>query len=188
MHLLVLVALVTASCLCAAPISAVAAQGGVVVRGTVTVPSFNRDQRPEPDIEVALINAAGERRSVVTKIDGVFEFPQIPPGQYTLRIDLPQYVAYRQEITVGATAPPEVAIKLFSKGMPWQKLYVKAEYLEPVNAYGGHQSEKWMQFGEEVLVIKKHGGGKDGVQVSGPKDLDILRERPDFQAFVDMVR
>ncbi len=70
---------------------------------------------------------------------------------------------------------PEVAIKLFSKGMPWQKLYLKAEYLEPVNAYGGHQSEKWMQFGEEVLVIKKHGGEKGGVQVSGPKDLDVLR-------------
>ena len=115
MHLLVSVALVTASCLCAAPISAVAAQGGVVVRGTVTIPSFNRDQRPEPDIEVALVNAAGERRSVVTNIDGVFEFPQIPPGQYTLRIDLPQYVAYRQEITVGATAPPDVAIKLAFK-------------------------------------------------------------------------
>ena len=115
MHLLVSVALVTASCLCAAPISAVAAQGGVVVRGTVTVPSFNRDQRPEPDIEVALVTAAGERRSVVTNIDGVFEFPQIPPGQYTLRIDLPQYVAFRQEITVGATAPPDVAIKLAFK-------------------------------------------------------------------------
>jgi hypothetical protein len=70
---------------------------------------------------------------------------------------------------------PEVAIKLFSKGMPWQKLYLKAEYLEPVNAYGGHQSEKWLQFGEEVLVIKKHGNDKGGVQVSGPKDLDVLR-------------
>lgn len=70
---------------------------------------------------------------------------------------------------------PEVAIKLFSKGMPWQKAYVKAEYLEPVNAYGGHQSEHWLQFGEEVLVIKKHGGAKGGVQVSGPRDVDILR-------------
>ncbi|HVJ20472.1 MAG TPA: hypothetical protein VM686_33895 [Polyangiaceae bacterium] len=69
---------------------------------------------------------------------------------------------------------PEVAIKLFSKGMPWEKAYVKAEYLEPVNAYGGHQSEHWLKFGEEVLVIKKH-GGTGGVQVSGPKDLDILR-------------
>ena len=107
MHLLVSVALVTASCLSAAPTSAVAAQGGVVVRGTVTVPSFNRDQRPEPDIEVALVNAAGERRSVVTNIDGVFEFPQIPPGQYTLRIELPQFAAFRQEVTVGATAPPD---------------------------------------------------------------------------------
>ena len=115
MHLLVSVALVTASCLCAAPISAVAAQGGVVVRGTVTIPSFNRDQRPEPDIEVSLVNAEGERRSVVTNIDGVFEFPQIPPGQYTLRIDLPQYVAFRQEVTVGATAPPDIAIKLAFK-------------------------------------------------------------------------
>ena len=34
---------------------------------------------------------------------------------YTLRIDLPQDVAFRQEITVGATAPPDVAIKLAFK-------------------------------------------------------------------------
>lgn len=70
---------------------------------------------------------------------------------------------------------PDLAIKLFSKGMPWQKAYVKAEWLEPVNAYGGAQSERWLQFGEEVLVIKKHGGGSGGVQVSGPSDVDILR-------------
>ncbi len=70
---------------------------------------------------------------------------------------------------------PEVAIKLFSKGMPWQKIYLKAEYLEPVNAYGGQTSAHWLQFGEEVVVIKKHGGDAGGVQVSGPKDLDILR-------------
>lgn len=104
--------LLTAICLWCAPASAVAAQGGATVSGTVTVPSFNRDQRPEPDIEVTLESATGERRSAVTNIDGVFEFPQVPPGQYTLRIDLPQFVAFRQEITVGATAPPAATIRL----------------------------------------------------------------------------
>ena len=48
--------------------------------------------------------------------------------------------------------------------------------LEPVNMYDGARSERWLEFGEEVLILKRHGGeGKGGVQVSGPVDLDILR-------------
>jgi hypothetical protein len=82
-------------------------------------------------------------------------------------------VAFAEQLCKGKF--PDLAIHLFSKRMPWEKAYVKAEWLEPVNAYGGTQSERWLQFGEEVLVIKKHGAGKRGVQVSGPSDIDILR-------------
>ena len=85
---------------------------GVTVAGTVFVPSFLREQRPEPDVEVALVNAAGERRSVTTNSAGKFEFPQVPPGPYTLRVDLPQFAAFRQDVAVGATAPAPIAIQL----------------------------------------------------------------------------
>jgi hypothetical protein len=71
---------------------------------------------------------------------------------------------------------PDLPLFLFAGRMPWKHLYVKAEYVEPVNPYGGEQSEAWLKFGEEVLVLRKksNGGGK-GVQISGPSDLDVLR-------------
>jgi hypothetical protein len=71
---------------------------------------------------------------------------------------------------------PELALVLFSKSMPWHHKYMKAEWLQPTNVYGGEQGENWMQFGEEVLVMRKHpGAASGGVQVSGPTDLDVLR-------------
>jgi hypothetical protein len=71
---------------------------------------------------------------------------------------------------------PDLPLVLFAKGTPWQHLYVKAESVEPVNAYGGERSESLMRFGEEVVVLHRHGPPKGkGVQISGPTDLDVLR-------------
>jgi len=71
---------------------------------------------------------------------------------------------------------PDLPLHLFAKRMPWQRLYVKAEWLEPVNAHGGVQSEAWMKFGEEVLVLRRKAASSGGgVQLSGPTDLDVLR-------------
>jgi hypothetical protein len=71
---------------------------------------------------------------------------------------------------------PDLPLYLFGKHRPWQHLYVKAEWVEPVNVHGGEQSEAWMHFGEEVLVLRRQapGGGK-GVQLSGPTDVTVLR-------------
>src|SRR3954470_17681839 len=41
----------------------------------------------------------------------------------------------------------DLPLYLFAGQMPWQHLYVKAEAGEPVNPYGGEQSETWMHFG-----------------------------------------
>ncbi len=71
---------------------------------------------------------------------------------------------------------PDLPLHLFAARAPWQHQYVKAEHVEPVNPYGGEQSEAWMQFGEEVVVLRRRGGsGGKGVQVSGPSDVDVLR-------------
>jgi hypothetical protein len=69
----------------------------------------------------------------------------------------------------------DLPLYLFAGHMPWQHLYVKAEDVEPVNPYGGEQSEAWMHFGEEVLLLRKKQAGAKGVQVSGPADVDVLR-------------
>lgn len=71
---------------------------------------------------------------------------------------------------------PDLALYLFAKSSPWKRAYLKMQTLEPINMYDGPRSDRWLEFGEEVLVLKRHGGGgSGGVQVSGPVDLDILR-------------
>jgi hypothetical protein len=71
---------------------------------------------------------------------------------------------------------PDLPLHVFAGRMPWQHMYVKAEYVEPVNPHGGEQSEAWMKFGEEVVILRKRGpGGGKGVQISGPSDVDVLR-------------
>lgn len=70
---------------------------------------------------------------------------------------------------------PELALVLFAKGTPWQRAYVKAEQVEPVNVYGGERSDRWLYFGEEVLILRERGGTTDKIRVSGPTDVDILR-------------
>jgi len=69
----------------------------------------------------------------------------------------------------------DLPLYFFAAHLPWQHLYVKAEYVEPVNPYGGEQSEAWMQFGEEVVLLRKKQAAAKGVQVSGPSDVDVLR-------------
>lgn len=70
----------------------------------------------------------------------------------------------------------DLPLYLFAGRLPWRHLYVKAEYVEPVNPHGGEQSEAWMQFGEEVVLLRKREqGGAKGVQISGPSDVDVLR-------------
>jgi hypothetical protein len=71
---------------------------------------------------------------------------------------------------------PDLPLLMFAARMPWQHLYVKAEYVEPVNPHGGEQSEAWMKFGEEVVVLRKRAPAADQrVQISGPSDVDVLR-------------
>src|SRR5688572_9258323 len=64
---------------------------GVTVSGTVTVPSVFRERRTEPDVEIVLVSATGERRAVTSDGRGGFTFPAVPPGRYTLRVDQPQF-------------------------------------------------------------------------------------------------
>jgi hypothetical protein len=55
-------------------------------------------------------------------------------------------------------------------------MYVKAEFVEPVNVYDGERSDTWMHFGEELLILREHlSGDVKSVKVSGPADVDVLR-------------
>ncbi len=88
------------------------AQGTGTLTGSVAVPSFLRDERPEPDVLVTLVDAAGQSRSAVTDGAGRFAFTSLTPGKYTLRIELPQFAAFRQDVTIGTTPAEPLAIRL----------------------------------------------------------------------------
>ena len=71
---------------------------------------------------------------------------------------------------------PALPLALFAKSAPWQHRFVQAISVDPENTYGGPRSNAPMNFGEEVVVLRKRGpGGGPGVQISGPTDLDVLR-------------
>ncbi|HVR20975.1 MAG TPA: hypothetical protein VMS65_14790 [Polyangiaceae bacterium] len=83
-------------------------------------------------------------------------------------------VAFAESVCRGKY--PELPLLMFQKGTPWPRMYVKAEWVEPVNAYGGERGQTWMHFGEELLILKEHvPGGSKSVAVSGPADVDVLR-------------
>jgi hypothetical protein len=69
---------------------------------------------------------------------------------------------------------PSLALIMFRKGTPWTRRYVKLPQVEPRNTAGGPSSDAKLTAGEEVLILKKHGGG-GGVEVSGSSDYDALR-------------
>ncbi len=69
---------------------------------------------------------------------------------------------------------PGLAIVWFAKGTPWTRRYVRLPVVEPRNTTGGSSSDAKLVWGEEVLVLKQHGGGGN-VQVSGAVDYDVLR-------------
>jgi hypothetical protein len=70
---------------------------------------------------------------------------------------------------------PSMAIAMFEKHSPWQRLYLKAVTLESVNAYGDRSTASPMVFGEEVLVLRGVSQPRAGnLQVSS-SDIDVLR-------------
>jgi hypothetical protein len=65
---------------------------------------------------------------------------------------------------------------MFGKHVPWQHLFIRDEWLEPINAYGGPSTEEWMRFGEEVVLLRPPGEARSGAaRVTGPDDVDVLR-------------
>lgn len=70
---------------------------------------------------------------------------------------------------------PGMAVAMFEKGTPWQRLYVNVRQLRAVNTYGGPTGDPLL-FTEEVLLLRGAVKSDDGaVQVSGAADVDVLR-------------
>lgn len=70
---------------------------------------------------------------------------------------------------------PSMAIAMFEKHTPWQRLYVRVESLDAVNAYGERSAAAPMTFGEEVLVLRGVSQPKAGKLQISSSDIDVLR-------------
>jgi hypothetical protein len=68
-----------------------------------------------------------------------------------------------------------MALAMFEKHTPWQRLYLKAETLEAVNAYGERSVAAPLTFGEEVLVLRGLTQPKPGAVQISSSDIDVLR-------------
>jgi hypothetical protein len=70
---------------------------------------------------------------------------------------------------------PSMAIAMFEKHTPWQRLYLKAVTLEAVNAYGDRSTTAPMVFGEEVIVLRGVSPMHSGKLQVSSSDIDVLR-------------
>ncbi|HEY5958205.1 MAG TPA: hypothetical protein VIV60_16690 [Polyangiaceae bacterium] len=70
---------------------------------------------------------------------------------------------------------PGLGVYLFQKNLPWERRYLTRR-TEAVNASGGATREGWLEFDEEVLVLKLRKAPAGGMQVSGASEsYDALR-------------
>ncbi len=74
-----------------------------------------------------------------------------------------------------ADVRPETALYLFRQGTPWKRMYLTRK-TEAVNASGGASLAGYLEFDEEVLILRHRGGDPNGIQVgSGGGTYDALR-------------
>lgn len=69
----------------------------------------------------------------------------------------------------------DVALYMFRQGTPWTRLYLRGK-TEAVNASGGASIEGFLEFDEEVLVLRSRKVAKDGIQIGDSSgSYDALR-------------
>ncbi|MGC4067765.1 MAG: hypothetical protein QM784_24565 [Polyangiaceae bacterium] len=70
---------------------------------------------------------------------------------------------------------PGLGLYLFQQGTPWERRYMTRK-TEAVNASGGATREGFLEFDEEVLILKMRKAPPGGMQVSGQSEsYDALR-------------
>ena len=89
--------------------AAVEGQNGEKVRGDVRTP----DASPAPDVAVTLTSEEqAHALSAETDDEGEFEFPNVPPGDYVLHLNVPGFDPVEKPVVVGSGPVPRVRVKL----------------------------------------------------------------------------
>jgi len=131
------------------------------------------DPAPEPESELAASERAQSKATpeAVAESSSTRDLPSaceaaaedcVPPERFSKKVCQGKF--------------PSLALVMMEKSAPWQHRFMRTEWLEPINAYGGPSSENWLRFGEEVVLLKGTSEYKNkSLQVTGPGDVDILR-------------
>lgn len=70
---------------------------------------------------------------------------------------------------------PDAALYMFRQGTPWQRLYLRGR-TEAINASGGATVAGFLEFDEEVLMLRHRAADSKGIQIgSGNGQYDALR-------------
>ena len=134
---------------------------------SATAPDAAEGDESEPQAKPADASAASEAESdaeteggLPTKCHKAAD-PCVPPPKFVQGLCSDTYSA--------------VALHLFAPSAPWAKAYLKGK-VKAWNASGGvSDNEAWLEFDEEVVLLKKR-GGPEGIQVSGAEGgYDALR-------------
>jgi hypothetical protein len=82
---------------------------GGTLRGAIT----DEAGAPVPSAEVELLRAdTGYLRNTHTESDGAFSVPEVPPGQYRVRIVAPGFQPHIAAIVIGSAASSELKVRL----------------------------------------------------------------------------
>ena len=86
---------------------------GVIVQGTIVDPAGYA----VPGATVQLVAGTRVAAESVSRTDGAFTFRDVPPGTYEIRVRLAGFRETRTPITVGATAPAALRLRLLIGSM-----------------------------------------------------------------------
>lgn len=70
---------------------------------------------------------------------------------------------------------PSVALNIFEKHAPWRHGYVKVKSVAPANAYGGPTGQTFLEFLEEVVLLREREVKQRQVVQDLPLNFDVLR-------------
>ncbi len=140
--------------LCWAGLPSACGGSGPEPKTPATAAAESEAKQPEEPESVA----ASEERSNQDQDDSTpptecaLKDPCRPPGAWVDRLCQNTY--------------PGLALYLFQSKQPWVRRYLTRK-TEAINASGGMTREGWLEFDEEVLVLRMKKASADGIQVSG---------------------
>src|SRR5690349_7582844 len=133
--------------LLAAALAAMAQAPGGTIRGTLTDDSGALI----PGAQVS-VTGNGVQRSVATGADGSYAFPNLPPGNYTVRVSFPGFTPFEGTAVVDAAKSVQLPIQL-KVSLEKQEVTVKGEPGPTVSTEPDNNATALVLRGEDLEAL-----------------------------------